>query len=54
MKLETKDYFILTEKLKIIAEKYCNGKIVSVLEGGYHLISLKNSVKEHLISFIKK
>jgi len=54
MKLEEKDYFIITEKLKSIANKYASGRIVSALEGGYHLPSLKRSVKEHLIALIKK
>lgn len=52
LRLEEKDYFILTEKLKKIAEKYSDGKLVSVLEGGYHLPSLKRCVREHIISLI--
>jgi acetoin utilization deacetylase AcuC-like enzyme len=31
-----------------LAEKYCSGKIVSVLEGGYNLQALARSVKEHV------
>jgi acetoin utilization deacetylase AcuC-like enzyme len=31
-----------------IASKYCNGRIVSVLEGGYNLGALARSVGEHL------
>ncbi len=30
------------------AQRYCNGKIVSVLEGGYNLQSLSKSVEAHL------
>eukprot|EP01117_Protostelium_nocturnum_P017091 TRINITY_DN6895_c0_g1_i1.p1 TRINITY_DN6895_c0_g1~~TRINITY_DN6895_c0_g1_i1.p1 ORF type:complete len:675 (-),score=198.09 TRINITY_DN6895_c0_g1_i1:127-2151(-) len=54
LSLEEKDYFIMTEKLKNIAETYCDGRLISVLEGGYHLPSLRKSVREHLISLIKK
>ncbi|PRP77994.1 hypothetical protein PROFUN_04118 [Planoprotostelium fungivorum] len=54
LNLEEQDYFTMTEKLKQIAEEHCGGRIVSVLEGGYHLPSLKRSVREHLISLIKK
>ena len=32
--LSNEDFVILTKKLKIIADKYCNGKILSMLEGG--------------------
>eukprot|EP01116_Phalansterium_solitarium_P000907 TRINITY_DN10751_c0_g1_i1.p1 TRINITY_DN10751_c0_g1~~TRINITY_DN10751_c0_g1_i1.p1 ORF type:complete len:617 (+),score=121.53 TRINITY_DN10751_c0_g1_i1:108-1958(+) len=48
------DFFDVTEKLKEIANKYAGGRIVSVLEGGYNLFYLKRSVKEHLISLMRK
>jgi acetoin utilization deacetylase AcuC-like enzyme len=54
MQLKSSDYFDLTEKLKKVAEKYCGGKIISVLEGGYDLNSLQDSVQEHILSLISK
>ena len=37
-----------------LADRICGGRIVSVLEGGYHLPSLRKSAKEHVISLMKK
>jgi len=54
MQLKSSDYFELTEKLKKIADKCCNGKLISVLEGGYDLPSLQDSVQEHILSLICK
>ena len=42
------DYIWITEQLKTLAEKHCNGKIVSVLEGGYALSALARSVVAHV------
>lgn len=38
----------MTEIVKHVAEMYCAGKIVSVLEGGYDLNALGTSVFQHL------
>jgi acetoin utilization deacetylase AcuC-like enzyme len=38
----------MTKMMMEIASAYCNGKIVSVLEGGYHLEALARSVERHL------
>ena len=37
MSLQEYDYAFLTEKLQIVADKYCEGRLVSVLEGGYNV-----------------
>ncbi len=42
------DYYWVTKELKTIANKYSNGKIVSVLEGGYSLSALGRSVVAHI------
>lgn len=52
MKLETADYGWLTRWLCDIAEKHAKGRIVSVLEGGYHLNALKECVRAHLNELI--
>lgn len=41
-------YGHMTQLLMEIAEKYCGGRIVSVLEGGYNLQALARSVEVHL------
>ncbi len=48
--LESKDYYILTNRILILAKKFCEGKVVSILEGGYDLNALKESVSFHIQS----
>ncbi len=38
----------MTEFVKLLAEKCCNGRFVSLLEGGYNLEALARSVEIHL------
>ncbi len=47
-RLTEKDYTWVTEEVKTIAEAYSNGRIVSVLEGGYALSALGRSVAAHI------
>lgn len=54
LKLTEKDFFLITEKLKLVARNYCSERFVSVLEGGYHRPSLRNCVQEHILSLLKK
>jgi acetoin utilization deacetylase AcuC-like enzyme len=42
------DYVWVTEKLKAVADKYANGRIVSLLEGGYSLSALGRSAAVHV------
>ncbi len=42
------DYEWMTLRIKAIADKYSNGRIVSCLEGGYNLDALARSVGVHL------
>jgi acetoin utilization deacetylase AcuC-like enzyme len=51
--LTSKDYIDITEKLKAVADKHCNGRIVSVLEGGYNLDALKQSVLAHICALMR-
>jgi len=48
--LREADYFWVTETLKNIASRYSNDRIVSTLEGGYHLHALGRSVMVHIKS----
>jgi len=52
--LLTENGFVqLTELLTKLAWKYCDGKILSVLEGGYNLNALASSVEAHLEVLLK-
>ena len=51
--LESKDYFTLTSRIMILAKELCEEKIVSILEGGYDLDALKESVDFHIKSLIE-
>lgn len=42
------DYLWLTQQIKRIAETHSQGKMISVLEGGYHLPSLGHCVVAHV------
>ena len=48
--LESKDYYTLTKRIMVIAKNFCNEKVVSILEGGYNLNALKESVDYHVKS----
>ncbi len=50
--LETEDYGWLTGHLCAIADNHAAGRLVSVLEGGYDLESLKECVRIHLSALI--
>jgi len=43
-----KDYEIVTSKLKLLANQSCEGRIVSMLEGGYDIHALEQSMLAHL------
>ena len=46
--LETEDYGILTKSVRGIADTWCEGRLLSVLEGGYHLESLAQCAVLHV------
>ncbi len=48
MGLVEDDYVWMTKQLMEVADRYCDGKIVSCLEGGYNLSALGRSVVAHL------
>jgi acetoin utilization deacetylase AcuC-like enzyme len=48
MRLVDQDYGWVTQKLVEVAERHANGRIVSVLEGGYALSALARSVVLHV------
>ncbi|MGR9053028.1 MAG: histone deacetylase family protein [Gammaproteobacteria bacterium] len=52
IRLVEADYRWLTEQLSAAAYECCEGRIISVLEGGYNLSALANSVAAHVRALI--
>lgn len=48
LRLEEDDYRWISTELVDIADQYCEGRIISSLEGGYHLKALAASVAAHV------
>ncbi len=46
--LESEDYIQLTRMVLKIAQTHCNGRIISLLEGGYNVQALAESVQLHV------
>lgn len=54
MRLTDEDYTWITEFIKQVAKQHAQGRIVSILEGGYHLPALGKAVTKHIASLIEK
>tara|TARA_B100001123_G_C15263355_1_gene1007449 strand:+ start:422 stop:1363 length:942 start_codon:yes stop_codon:yes gene_type:complete len=52
--LESKDFYTITKNIIEIANKHSQGRVISFLEGGYDLIALEESIKEHFLSLAEK
>lgn len=50
--LEVEDYATMTELVLQAAQTHCQGRLVSCLEGGYHLERMPECVTTHLASLI--
>ncbi len=48
--LESKDFYLITKKIVELANVHSEGRIISFLEGGYDLLALSESIKEHLLA----
>jgi acetoin utilization deacetylase AcuC-like enzyme len=48
LRLETEDFAWITRELVAVADRHCGGRVVSVLEGGYDLDALADSVAAHV------
>jgi len=51
--LESEDFATLTQDVVDVANVHCHGRIVSLLEGGYDLDALAESVELHLAGLLK-
>ena len=53
LQLTSKDFYDLTKRTLKLSKLYCNGKVVSILEGGYDLNALQESTEMHLNALIE-
>jgi acetoin utilization deacetylase AcuC-like enzyme len=53
MALTERGYADLTTIVAEIANTYAGGRIISCLEGGYHLQALAGSVEQHLLALLE-
>ncbi len=51
--LRDEDYGWVTRELMAVAHRHSAGRIVSMLEGGYHLRALAGSVEAHIRAFLE-
>lgn len=52
LRLREFDYAWITRQLCELADRHCDGKLVSTLEGGYNLSALARSVAVHIKAFM--
>ena len=52
-KLKTEDFYNITKRILETSKKFCDGKVVSILEGGYDLQALQDSTKRHVDALIE-
>jgi len=53
LRLETEDFAWITGRLVDLAGEYCDGRIVSTLEGGYDLTALAESTAAHVSEMMR-
>ena len=53
LNLKSKDYYEITKRILNVANDICDGKVVSILEGGYNLNALAESAYEHVRALIE-
>jgi len=46
--LTTEDFGLLTQIVVELSNQYCNGRIISLLEGGYHIEATAKSALLHV------
>ena len=53
LQLNSKDYYEITRRTLEHAKNFCDGKVVSILEGGYDLNALAESANEHVKALLE-
>ena len=51
--LTSKDFYNLTKRTLNLAKLYCEGKVVSILEGGYDLNAIQESTEMHVNALLE-
>ena len=52
-KLKSEDFYVITKRTLDISKSFCNGNVVSILEGGYDLNALQESTQRHVDALIE-
>jgi len=53
LKLGSEDFYTITKRTLELSKSFCNGNVVSILEGGYDLEALQDSSKRHVDALIE-
>jgi acetoin utilization deacetylase AcuC-like enzyme len=53
LKLRSEDFYELTKRTLELSKSFCNGNVVSILEGGYDLKALQDSTQRHVDALIE-
>jgi len=53
LKLGSEDFYTITKRTLELSKSFCNGNVVSILEGGYDLKALQDSTKRHVDALIE-
>lgn len=53
LRLSSEDFYIITKRTLEISKPFCNGNVVSILEGGYDLQALQKSTQRHVDALIE-
>ena len=53
LQLESKDFYNITKRTLELSKQYCDGKVVSILEGGYDLLALQESSEMHVKALLE-
>jgi len=53
LSFDDEDYVWVTRKLMGVADRYCDRRLISVLEGGYDHAALARSVALHVATLMK-
>ena len=53
LRLRSEDFHEVTKRTLEVSKSFCNGNVVSILEGGYDLRALQESTKRHVDALIE-
>ena len=53
MRLSTEDFYKITKRTLEYSKSFCNGRVVSILEGGYDLKALQDSTQRHVDALLE-